>query len=95
MTCVQEIENIQLISTSLLCVQLVFVIIFLVLSKEKRVIDLVFLTGLFLFHPRFLKSITDCGEELLYSSILFLCTTLGLCIGFRYRSAILEKIKGP
>ena len=95
MTCVQEIENVQWISTSLLCVQLVFVIIFLILSKEKRATELVFLAGLFLFHPRFHKSITDCGEELFFSSILFLCTTLGLCIGFWYRSTILENIKGP
>ena len=95
MTCVQEIENVQRISTSLLCVQLVFVIIFLILSKEKRAVDLVFLGGLFLFHPLFHKSITDCGKELFLSSILYLCTTFGLCIGFWYRSRILENIKGP
>ena len=95
MTCVEEIEYFQNLSITLLCVQGIFVIIFLVLSKEKRITDLLFFVGLLLFHPRFHKTISDCGEELLQGSVLFLCTTVGLIFGFQYRSSILGKIKDP
>ena len=95
MTCVQEIEYFTMISTTLLCVQVLFVIIFFVLSNEKRPVDFLFFIGLFIFHPRLHKSISDCGEELFHVSLLFLCTTVGLCIGFRYRKSLIEKIKAP
>lgn len=95
MTCVEEIEYFQNLSNILLCVQGMFVIIFFLLSKEKRTTDVLFFAGLLLFHPVFHKTVLDCGEELFQGSILFLCTTVGLCVGFQYRSRLLEKIKDP
>ena len=91
MTCVEEIEYFQTLSTILLCSQVIFVIIFLGLSKEKRGVDLLFIISLLLFHPLFHKSISDCGEEIFQGSLLFLCTTVGLIIGFHYRSTLVKK----
>ena len=95
MTCVQEIEYFLNVSTVLLCVQGIIVIIFFGLSQQKRIVDLLFFIGLLMFHPRFHKAVTDCGEETFQSSLLFLCTTVGLIVGFYYRSTIIGKTKDP
>ena len=95
MTCVEEIEYFQNISTILLCVQALFVIIFLRLSKEKRQVDLFFFLGLIFLHPKWHKTISDCGEEMFHGSLLFFGTTLALVIGFFYRSSLINKIKDP
>lgn len=93
MTCVEEAENFLQISTILLCVQGMFVIIFFGLSKHKRIIDVSFFLGLLIFHPRIHKNTTDCGEEMFQGSLLFLCTTVGLLVGFHYRNTLIRKTK--
>ena len=93
MTCEEEIVYFQNISTTLLCLQGLFVIIFFVLSKEKRNLDVLFLLGLIFLHPVFYKKNTDCGEEIFQNSLLFFGTSVVLIIGFYYRENILRRMK--